>query len=264
MAQLIHFVIADDHGREPAADILQAFLTACQSRNTGARKGDLAGGGEHKHPVLIAKGLAFLQQDRRFNDLAGEMMHNVCLVPENLEVRRGGFHGGETANGLVAVHKSVRVGILRHTPDSLDGVILRHQTLDHIHVGAGLGHGNIDHLKAQFLGDAEMPVVAGNGTKELPVFHLTPGFRRVLKSEHIANGHQIIHQLQAGVAAHKNLLRPGAHHFREQGAGLIQTFQIAVVAGVRAVRRGVILHFQKFHRQVHLMRAGFAAGHIEL
>ena len=77
------------------------------------------------------------------------------------------------------------------------------------------------------------------------------------------DGYQVVHQLQAGVAAHKNLRGLYAKHIGKQFASLLQAFQFAIVAGVEAVIGGVVVHLQQIHRQIHLVRAGLAAGHVE-
>ena len=43
----------------------------------------------------------------------------------------------------------------------------------------------------------------------------------------------------------------------------MQAFQFAIVAGVEAFIGGVVVHLQQIHRQIHLVRAGLAAGHVE-
>ena len=44
----------------------------------------------------------------------------------------------------------------------------------------------------------------------------------------------------------------------------MQAFQLAVVAGVGTGIGGVVGHLQQVHGKVHLVRAGLAAGHIQL
>ena len=264
VAQLVHLVVADDHRRETAADVLHGVFAAGDRGHTGTGEGDLAGGGEHKHAILVAVLFGLVQQHGRFDDLLGQVVDDVRLVPEDLEIGRGGFHGGKAADGLVAVGVAVGVGILRHAPDALDGIVLGHELFDHIHIGAGLGHGDVDHLKAEILGDGKVAVIAGHRAKELALFDLRPRAGRILKTEDVADGHKVVHQLQAGVAAHKNFAGSRAHHVGKQLAGLVQTLQIAVVAGVGALIGGVIVHLQKVHCQIHLVRTGLAARHIQV
>ena len=264
VAQLVHLIVADDHDREALADVLHHGLAARQSGNASAREGDLAGGGEHKDAVFIAVLLAFVQQDGGLDDLLRQMVDDVSLIPEDLEVGGGGLHLGEAVDGLVAVGVAVRVGILRHAPDALDGVILGHQLLDDVHVGAVRGHGDADQLEAELLGDGKMAVIAGHRAEELPLLHLRPRAGRLRETEAVAHRDEVVHQLQAGVAAHKDLLGLHAHHIGEQLTGLMQALQIAVVAGVGAGVGGVIRHLQQTHCQIHLVRAGLAAGHVQL
>ena len=264
MAQLVHLVIADDHDREAPADISQRFFTACQGRNTSAGEGDLAGRGEHENAVLGAILLAFIQQHRGLDDFIGQVVNNVSFVPENLEIRGSGLHGCKAADGFIAVDIAIGVGVLRYAPDALDGVVFGNQLFHHIHIGAVRRHGDRDQLKAKLLGDFEMAVIAGGRAEELAVLHLGPragGFR---EAKGMTYADKVVHQLQAGVAAHKNLAGLNAHHIAKQGAGFFQTFQVAIIAGIIAILGGIVTHFQQIHGQVHLMRAWFTAGHVEL
>ena len=264
MAQLVHLVIADDHRREALAHVLHRVLAAGNGRHTGTREGDLAGGGEHKDAVLIAVLFGLIQQDRGLNDLLGQVMDDIRLIPENLEIRGSGLEGSKAADRLIAVGVAVRVGILRHAPDTLDGVILGNQLLDHVHIGTIGAHGDADQLKAHLLGDGKVAVIAGHRAEELALLYLTPRLGRILKAEHHADRDQIVHQLQAGVAAHKDLVCLDAEHIGKKLAGLLQPLKVAVVAHIGAVGSGVIIKLEQVHGQIHLVRAGLAAGHIQL
>ena len=195
VAQLVHLVIADNHGREPLAHILHRVLAAGDGRNACAREGDLAGGREHKDTIFVAVLLGLVQQDGCLNDLIGQVVDDVSLVPENLEIRGGGLHSGEAADGLIAVRVAVWVGVLRYAPDALDGVIVGDELLDHVHIGAVGAHGYRNQLKAHFLGDGKVAVIAGHRAEELAVFDLAPGLRGLLEAEHRADGDQVVHQL---------------------------------------------------------------------
>ena len=264
MAQLVHLVVADDHRREALAHVLHRVLTAGDGGDARAREGDLARGGEHKDTVLIAVLLGLVQQNRRLDDLIGQVVDDVRLIPEDLEIGGGGLERGKAADRLVAVGVAVGVGVLRHAPDSLDGVILGDELFNHVHVGAVGAHGHGDQLKAHLLGDGKVAVIAGHGAEELAVLDLAPGLRGILETEHHADGDQVIHQLQAGVAAHENLAGLHAEHIGKQCAGLGQTLQFTVVAGVKAVVGDVVVHLEQVHGQIHLVRAGLAAGHVQL
>ena len=192
------------------------------------------------------------------------MVNDVSLVPENLEIGCCRFQRGKAADGLIAVGVAVRVGILRHAPDALDGVIIGDKLLDFVHIGAIGAHGDADQFKAHLLGDGKVAVITGNRAEKFAVLDLTPGLGGILKAEHHTDGNQIVHQLQAGVAAHKNLVRFDAKHIGKQGACLRQALQLAVVAGVKAVVGDVVVHLEQIHSKIHLVRAGFAAGHVQL
>ena len=191
------------------------------------------------------------------------MVDDVRLIPEDLEIGGSGLERGKAADRLVAVGVAVGVGVLRHAPDALDGVILGDEFFDHVHVGAVRAHRHGDQLKAHLLGDGKVAVIAGHGAEELAVLDLAPGLRGILEAEHHADGDQVIHQLQAGVAAHENLAGLHAEHIGKQRAGLGQTLQLTIVAGVKAVVSDVVVHLEQVHGQIHLVRAGLAAGHIQ-
>ena len=157
-------------------------------------------------------------------------MDDVGLIPEDLEIRGGGLHLGKALDGLITVSVAIGVGVLRHAPDALDGIVLSHQLFHNVHIGAVGGHGHADQLKAELLTDVD----------------------------------EVIHQLQAGVAAHEHLVGLYAEHICKQGASLAQTLQLAVVAGVGACIRGVVGHLQQVHCQIHLVGAGLAACHVQL
>ena len=109
-----------------------------------------------------------------------------------------------------------------------------------------------------------MTVIAGHRAEELALLHLRPGARRLRETEHIADIDEVVHQLQAGVAAHEHFLRLYAKDIRKQHAGLLQAFQLAIVAGIRTGIGGIVIHLQQVHSQIHLVRTGLAAGHVQL
>ena len=162
VAQLVHLIVADDHDREALADVLHGVLAAGDRGDTCTGEGDLAGGSEHEDAVLRAVLLALVQQNGGLDDLIGQMVDDVGLIPEDLEIGSGRLHFSKTLDRFVTVGVAVGVGILRHTPDALDGVILGHQLLDHIHIGAVRGHGHTNQLKAELLGDGKVAVIAGH------------------------------------------------------------------------------------------------------
>ena len=242
MAQLVHLVVADDHHREAFAHILHAVVTACNGRNTGTREGNLAGRSEHEHAILRAILLAHVQQHGGLDDLLGQVVDDVGLIPEDLEIRGGGLHLGKALDGLIAVSVAIGVGVLRHAPDTLDGIVLCHQLFHNVHIGTVGGHGHADELKAELFSNGKVTVIAGHRAEELTLFHLRPRAGRLREAEHITDVDEVIHQLQAGVAAHEHLVGLYTEHICKQGAGLVQTLQFAVVAGIGACIRGVVGH----------------------
>ena len=192
--------------------------------------------------------------------LIGQVMDDIGFIPEDLEIRRSGLHLGKTLDGLIAVGVAIGVGILRHTPDALDVRILSHQLFHNVHIRAIGGHRHADQLKAKLLGNSKVTVIAGHRAEELALLHLRPGARRLRETEHIADIDEVIHQLQAGVAAHEHFLRLYAKDIRKQHAGLLQAFQLAIVAGIRASIGGIVIHLQQVHSQIHLVRGRACRG----
>ena len=172
MAQLVHLIVADDHDREALADVLHHSFAAGQGGNTCARERDLAGGSKHENTILMAVLLTLIEQDRCLDDLIGQVVDDISLVPENFKVRSGGLHSGKTLNGLIAVDIAIGIGVLGHTPDTLDGIILCHQFFDHIHIRTRGAHGDVNHLKAELLGDGKVAVIARHRAEELALGHL--------------------------------------------------------------------------------------------
>ena len=207
---------------------------------------------------------ALVQDGQHLIHLVGEGVHTVGVVPEDLEVRRGGLHGGQTAHGVVAVRIAVRVGVHRHAPDALDAVVILHKTLHHVHVRAGLQHGHRDQLEAEVLGDLEVTVITGGRAEELDVGAEAPGADGVHKARTPAQVDEIIHDGQRGVAAHQHLLGAGhAHHVGEEAPRLGNALQITVVPGIHTVLADVVLQLHHVGGKVQLLRAGLAAGHIQ-
>ena len=166
-------------------------------------------------------------------------------------------------NDLIAVHISVRVGVLGYTPHALHTFVL-HQAFHHVHVGAVLVHGHGDELEAKVLGHAEMPVITGHRAQELVAQAETPGGQAVHKALAPAQVDQVVHHAQGGVAAHDDLFRGDFQQLRKEAPCLRHTFQQAVVAGIHTVFADVIVHHPvHLFGKVQLLHTGFAAGHIK-
>ena len=95
------------------------------------------------------------------------MMYAISIIPVDTEIRSGRFQSCKTADGLIGIAGSGRIGILRHAPDTLNAVILCHKFFHHIHVRAIRSHRNIDHLNAEILGNGKMTVITRYRAKEL-------------------------------------------------------------------------------------------------
>ena len=79
-------------------------------------------------------------------------------------------------------------------------------------------------------------------------------------------GDGVVHQLQAGVAAHEHLLRLAAQNVGKQGLGGGDAGHLAIVAGLDAVGDKVLRLGQQAENgcdQVQLGLAGLAPGHIQ-
>ena len=193
-------------------------------------------------------------------------MDAVGVVPHQQEVRRRGLHGGDAADGLGGVDDAVGVGVLGHVPHALDGGVF--DGLFHgVHVRSLVGHGDGDELKAEGLRHLEVAVIAGRGAQELHHRLPAPGPLTVEQAVGVGLGDGVVHQLQAGVAAHEHLLRLTAQDLREQPLGGRQAGELAVVAHVDAVGHIVLrlLHQgEDVADQIQLGLAGLAPGHVQL
>ena len=220
------------------------------------------------HQVRVARPLALGQDlDQVVLLLVVQVVHAVGVVPEDAEIRRRGLQPGEAAHRLVAVGIALGVGILGHAPDALDGLVLGHQLLHQVHLGAGGRHGHGDHLDAEILGDGEVAVVAGHGAQELHLVQLAPG-RGAHDAVGVGAGHRVVHHVQAGIAVDDDVLGVVLHHVAQQLPGLLDAGQRAVVAAIGAVVAGQVAvgiqHVHHAHGQVQLLLAGHAAAHVQV
>ena len=195
------------------------------------------------------------------------MMNAVGVVPVDSEIAGRRFQTGHAADGLIGVGNAGGVRVLRYAPDSLDGLVVSHQLLDHIHVRAALVHGNVDHLDAKILGDGKVTVITRNRAEELHLVELAPG-----SASHDAVGHGagngVVHHIQAGVSVDNNIVRGYLDHVGDQLLGLSDAVQNAVVPAVGAVLADeVVLAAQNVHHshgEIQLLGAGLTSGHIKL
>ena len=83
----------------------------------------------------------------------------------------------------------------------------------------------------------------------------------------VSLGDGVIHQLEAGVAPHEDLLRFAAQDIGEEPPGGGEAVHLAVIAHVEAagdVVPGVLHQAENVADQVQLLLAGLAPGHVEL
>ena len=109
-----------------------------------------------------------------------------------------------------------------------------------------------------------MTIVSGHGAQELNAVVVPPGALAVYKALTPAKVDQIIHHLQAAVAANDHIFGLHAQQFSKKAASLGHAFQQAIVTGIKAVFANVIIHFEHFHGKIQLLCAGLAAGHIQI
>jgi len=74
------------------------------------------------------------------------VVDGIGIVPENPKIICFGFHGRQTVDHFIGVDHSGRVAVAGHAPNSLDTIIVGHQFLDLVHVGAGVVHCYGNHI----------------------------------------------------------------------------------------------------------------------
>lgn len=184
----------------------------------GAWVRHLGSGGELEGAVRIAglaAGGADVEQLVLFGHVVVEVMHAIGVVPEDTEVLGGAGHRGQATHDLVGIGDAVRVGVFRHAPDALHGRVVAHKALHLVHVRSLLGHGHGDHLDAEGLGHAEVAIVSGNGAQPLDLFQPAPRLRPQ-RAEVPAAGHRLVHEGQAGIAAHDDVFGLVVQHGRHE------------------------------------------------
>ena len=216
-------------------DILQVVGRRRKRGDPAARESDLGRGGELVDQIRIAGSLAGHEDlDQMILPVIVQMMNAVGIVPEDTEVRRSRLEFREAADRLIRVGIAGRVAVLGHAPDSLDRLVLAHQLLDHVHIGAAGIRGNRDHLYAKILCDRKVPVIAGNRAKELDLVQLAPG-RIAHDTVCHGSGYSVIHDVQRGIAVDNDVVRIVLHHIADQDLCFMYAGQDAVVAAVSSV-----------------------------
>ena len=265
VAQLVDLVEADGLDVDELGEVGDVVGAGCHDAHAGTGEGDLAGGGELVDHVGIAVLRAQADDVGEFHIVAVELVDAVGVVPHEHKVGGGGLHLRQTVDGRGGVDHAFGVGVLGDIPHTLDGGVLD-EGLYLIHVGAVGGHGDGDHLYAEALGDLEVAVIAGNGADPLDLVQLAPGLFAVEQTVGESLGYGVVHQLQAGVAAHEHLLRLAAQNVGKQPSGRGNTRHLAVVADVDAVGDEILRLRQQTENgcdQVQLGLAGLAPGHIQ-
>ena len=234
MAELIHLVVADDLDVDDGQQVGQVGLAGGHDAHAGAGEGDLGRAGKLPHHIAVSLLGAQAENVGEGAVVTGELMDAVGVVPHEHEVGGGGAHGGDAAQGIVAIHDAVGVGVLGHAPHTLD-LGVTNQVLHHVHIRAGGGHGNGNHLHAEILADFEMAVIAGSGAQPFYLVQLAPGLGRVEIAVGIGPGDGVIHELQAGAAAYEHLLGLAVQDLGKQPLGGGNAVHVAVVSHVDAV-----------------------------
>ena len=263
-AQLVELITADHLGIHQLAQVLDVGLAGghhCHAR-TGQR--DLRGRSKLKDQVRAASRSAQLQNIREGHIVAANLMDTVGVVPDDHEVGSSGLEGGDAVDDLFGVNKAVGIGVFRNAPDALH-LGIGGQTLHLIHIGAVAVTFHGDQFDAKGLGHPEMAVIAGNRAQELYLLFLRPRPLTVKQTVGPGFGNQVIHHVQAGVAAHKTLLRRYIQHLCPIASGAGHTGQFAIVSGVHSVHHTVIevQSSKQTPGQFQLFQAGLSPRHIQ-
>ena len=257
--ELVELVGGDQADLERAGDLGDVRGRGAEECDARTGERDLGGGGDGEDAVLVA-GLARAVEDvRELLGLLAEIVHGVGVVPHDAEIGGGALHGSQAADRLVRIGHTG--GDAEH---ALDGGIRRHEALDLIHVGAGLGHADGDVLDAEVLGEAEVAVVTGGGAQPLHAVELVPG--GVAGNALLPVVHDdVLHDVEAGGAEHDGLLGGDAQELAGELARGRDSLEAAVVGAVHAFIGEVGGGAQEVeHGDVHLRGRGLAAGHVEL
>ena len=266
LALLVDLVEADGLDVDELLHVGHVVLRAGKAGDAGAGLGDLGGGEELKDHVGISVLSAQGQHVGEGDKVTLELMDAVGVVPHDQEVGSGGLQGGHAADDPVREDDALGVGELGHAPDALHGGVLD-RLLHGVHIGAFIGHGDGDQLKAEGLGDLEMAVIAGDGAQPLDSLLLAPGAGAAQQAVGIGLTNGVVHQLQAGISAHKHLLRTAAQDLRKKTAGSGDTGQFAIGPHIDAVSDviGRVPHqVEEAVCLVDLLLAGLAAGHVQI
>ena len=181
VAQLVELVVADDlraHTRLHVCDVRRACR---HGRDARARERHLAGGGELEAAVGVASFIAarrecraagLAAQARRRDDGCRRRCPRRCGNPRP---RRAWPARRRTTSSEYVTPPGLEYFGTHQMP--FTDASFGNKALHLVHVGPVGGHGNGDHLDAERLGHAEVPIVAGAGAQPLHLVKLAP--RRV-------------------------------------------------------------------------------------
>ena len=197
MAQLVHLVVAHRLHAHASFNFRDILGRCGNGGDAGARKRDFRRAGEFKIAVRVAGRLARSGDiGDMFAPVVVEMMHAIRVVPENAEVARGAGHFRKAMNRFVGIRDAGGVGVLRHAPYALDGIVFGDKSLDFVHVGTVFVHRDGNHFDAVAFGNAEVAIVAGHGAEPLYFRKLAP--RRTAQiAVRVSSGYQVEHDVEA-------------------------------------------------------------------
>ena len=267
VTELVELIKADGLVGHLALDEVDVLLACCNYSKAAAREGNLRGRSELEYHIRIASLLALLDDVQQVVVILGEMVYAVCVIPENAEILSLRLEVCKTLYNCVGISNAGRVGVHRNAPDTLDLLVLGNQLLYSVHVRTVLEVINVDHLDTERLADSEVSVIAGSRAEELHMLVFAPGLLAAEYAKLHCTDNDVVHHLEAGVAAYDDLVSGNAEHFLEQSLSLGDTVEYAVVAAVDAVAGLVVaVKAVKEHvkRKVELLGGRLTSRHIEL
>ena len=182
-------------------------------------------------------------------------MDRISIIPEDPEILCCRLQGRKTLYCLIRIGIALRIGIFRHTPDSLNSRITIYIFFYQIHVRAILCHGNIDHFNSKLLCNGKMSVISWYRAQKLNLIQLAPrGTAHYAKKHGSCNC--IIHNIQTCIAAYDHLICRNAKHIANQLFCLRNAVQQSIVSAVNAA-----FCFQVCIRMNHIKKVPF---HIKL
>ena len=262
---LIDFVGVDALEEHLCGDVFYVRLGCGDGGDTAARKGDLGRGREGIDAVHRARLACDVEYVLELVVLIVEAVHHIGVVPEDAEVACRGLHGGEPLHHAVREGDAGGIGIFRHAPDALDGIILSHESLDDVHIGTVLLHADGDHLDAELLAYGEVAVIAGGGTDELHLFEVVPG-SAAEDSELLCEMHEGVHKVETAAVAYEHFLAFHAEQLRKKSLARLGAAEVAVIARVRGLGRIVVTPRipEHGHGDLQLFLGRSAASHVHI